>query len=163
MPIKGGKCTEKQLAALRAGKKDFISGDERTREIQSQGTKAAVEKRTLQAQKRTFAQHLAEILSLETKEGKTRKNGIAEGLVSALEKELASKKPNGKTINALFVAVRDTLGEAPSQKIDLNANVKTIGNWRDVPKKMENEPPPGAAVECSSDCVSVPTEERATA
>ena len=34
----------------------------------------------------------------------------------------------------LFEVLRDTLGEAPTQKIDINANVKTIGNWRELPK-----------------------------
>ena len=131
MPKKGEKCTEKQLAALRAGKKDLISGDERTKAIQAQGTKAAAEQRTQEAQKRTFAQHLAEALSITTADGKTRKHGIAEGLTKALEKELAKKNPNGKTVNALYTAIRDTIGEMPTQKVDINANVTNIGNWRD--------------------------------
>ncbi len=132
MPKKGEKCTEKQLAALRAGKKDLISGDERTKTIQAQGTKAAAEQRTQEAQKRTFAQHLAEALSLTTKDGKTRKHGIAEGLTKALENELAKKNPNGKTVNALYTAIRDTIGEMPTQKVDVNATANvTIGNWRD--------------------------------
>ena len=132
MPKKGEKCTEKQLAALRAGKKDLISGDERTKAIQAQGTKAAAELRTQEAQKRTFAQHLAEALSITTADGKTRKHGIAEGLTKALEKELAKKNPNGKTVNALYTAIRDTIGEMPTQKVDINAAATvTIGNWRD--------------------------------
>lgn len=132
MPKKGEKCTEKQLAALRAGKKDLISGDERTKAIQAQGTKAAAELRTQEAQKRTFAQHLAEALSITTADGKTRKHGIAEGLTKALEKELAKKNPNGKTVNALYTAIRDTIGEMPTQKVDVNATATvTIGNWRD--------------------------------
>lgn len=138
MPKKGEKCTEKQLAALKAGKKDFISGDERTKAIQAKGTKAAAEQRTQETERRTFAQLLAEELSIVTKEGKTRKNSIAAGLVEMLNKELAKKNPNGKTVNALYTAIRDTIGEMPTQKIDLNANVKTIGNWRDVLKK-END------------------------
>lgn len=133
MPKKGEKCTEKQLAALQAGKKDFISGDERTKAIQAQGTKAAAEARTQEAQKRTFAQHLSEALAITTADGKTRKHGIAEGLTKALENELRKKNPNGKTVNALYTAIRDTIGEMPTQKVDLNAtgNVN-IGNWRDV-------------------------------
>lgn len=145
MPKKGEKCTEKQLAALHAGKKDFISGDERTKAIQAQGTKKAAELRTQEAQKRTFAQHLAEALAITTKDGKTRKHGIAEGLTKALENELAKKNPNGKTVNALYTAIRDTIGEMPSQKIDLNANVKTIGNWRDLPNGSNDSAAPGTA------------------
>ena len=139
MPVKGGKCTEKQLAALQAGKKDFVSGDERTITIQSQGTKAAAKKRTEEAEKRTFAQHLAEALEIVTAEGKTRKHGIAEGLTKALENELSKKNPNGKTVNALYTAIRDTIGEMPTQKLDINANVKTIGNWRDCPQVPTDE------------------------
>lgn len=132
MPKKGEKCTEKQLAALQAGKKDFISGDERTKIIQAQGTKAAAIKRTEDAEKRTFAEHLAEALSITTADGKTRKHGIAEGLTKALENELRKKNPNGKTVNALYTAIRDTIGEMPAQKVDLNAKGNiTIGNWRE--------------------------------
>lgn len=141
MPKKGEKCTEKQLAALYAGKKDFISGDERTKIIQAQGTKAAAEQRTQEAQKRTFAQHLADTLSITTKEGKTRKHGIAEGLTRALENELSKKNPNGKTVNALYTAIRDTIGEMPVQKVDINANVTNIGNWRDKLPTSAAAPP----------------------
>lgn len=144
------KLTDKQRAALDKGRKQLTKGDERTRIIQAQGVEAATIARQEQAQKRTFAALLAEALAITTAEGKTRKHGIAEGLTKALEKELAKKNPNGKTVNALYTAIRDTIGEMPTQKIDLNANVKTVGNWRDalpaVPteeQQQEETPPPG--------------------
>ncbi|MBQ9113898.1 MAG: hypothetical protein IJY05_03140 [Clostridia bacterium] len=140
MPKKGEKPTEKQLAALRAGKKDFCRGEQRTREIAKKGTQASIQARQENVERRTFAQLLAEELSITTKEGKTRKNSIAKGLVEMLDKELAKSKPNGKTVNSIFVAIRDTIGEMPTQKIKLDAEVKTIGNWRDLPKSTtENE------------------------
>ena len=143
MPKKGEKPTEKQLAALRAGKKDFRSGEQRTREIAKKGTQASIQSRQENAERRTFAQLLAEELSITTKDGKTRKNSIAKGLVEMLDKELAKSKPNGKTVNSIFAAIRDTIGEMPTQKIKLDAEVKTIGNWRDLPKSTtENESPP---------------------
>lgn len=126
MPVKGGKCTEKQLAALQAGKKDFCSGEERTREIAKKGTQASIQARQTQAQAKTFAQILAEELNVLTKDGTPRKNGVAKKLVEAIEKA----KP--KEAAKLFEVLRDTLGEMPTQKIDINANVKTIGNWREV-------------------------------
>ena len=139
MPVKGGKCTEKQLAALMAGKKDFRSGEQRTHDIAKQGTQASILSRQKEAEKRTFAQLLAEELSIVTKEGKTRKNSIAAGLVELLNKELAKKNPNGKTVNALYTAIRDTIGEMPTTKIDVNANVATVGNWREVLKRTQED------------------------
>lgn len=127
MPKKGERCTEKQLAALHAGKKDFISGDERTKAIQAQGTKAAAEKRTQDAERRTFAQHLAEELEILNKDGEPVKREIARKFIQTV------KNATPKTAAKLFEVLRDTLGEAPTQKIDINANVKSIGNWRDIP------------------------------
>ena len=134
MPVKGGKPTEKQLEALNKGRKVLSKGDQRTKEISQLGAKTSVEKRQELGERQTFAQLLAEELSITTKDGKTRKNSIAKGLVEMLDKELAKSKPNGKTVNAIFAAIRDTIGEMPTQKIKLDANVKTIGNWRDLPK-----------------------------
>ena len=127
------KLTDKQREALDKGRKSFKSGDKWSEEQHAKGVVASVQKRQEEAEKRTFAALLAEALAITNAEGKTRKHGIAEGLTKALEKELAKKNPNGKTVNALYTAIRDTIGEMPSQKIDLNANVKTIGNWRDLP------------------------------
>lgn len=134
MPKKGEKCTEKQLAALRAGKKDFISGDKRTKDIQAQGTKAAAEKRTQDREKRTFAQHLAEELEILNKDGEPIKREIARKFIQTV------KNSSPKTAAKLFEVLRDTLGEAPTQKIDINANVKTIGNWREVLNKEQDQP-----------------------
>ena len=163
MPKKGEKCTEKQLAALQAGKKDFISGDERTKAIQAQGTKAAAEARTQEAQKRTFAQHLSEALAITTADGKTRKHGIAEGLTKALENELRKKNPNGKTVNALYTAIRDTIGEMPAQKVDLNAKGNiTIGNWREkLPTATDTNTAEDAAA-TADDSTATTAEETAT-
>lgn len=127
------KLTDKQREALDKGRKSFTRGDPWSQEVQKKATEKAVESRQEQAQKRTFAALLAEALAITNAEGKTRKHGIAEGLTKALEHELAKKNPNAKAVNALYTAIRDTIGEMPSQKIDLNANVKTIGNWRDLP------------------------------
>lgn len=126
------KLTDKQREALDKGRKSFKSGDKWSEEQHAKGVAASVQKRQDEAQKRTFAALLAEALAITTQDGKTRKHGIAEGLTKALEKELAKKNPNGKTVNALYTAIRDTIGEAPTQKIDLNATGNiTIGNWRD--------------------------------
>lgn len=127
------KLTDKQREALDKGRKSFKSGDKWSEEQHAKGVVASVQKRQEEAEKRTFAALLAEALAITNAEGKTRKHGIAEGLTKALEHELAKKNPNAKAVNALYTAIRDTIGEMPSQKIDLNANVKTIGNWRELP------------------------------
>jgi hypothetical protein len=119
MPKKGEKPTEKQLAALKAGKRDFVSGDERTKAIQAQGVRARVEKQEKQYQKATFAQLLAEELDIVREDGKTRRYKIAEGLAKMLETEVNKPNPNGKTINALFQAIRDTIGEKPQEKVSV--------------------------------------------
>lgn len=113
MPKKGEKPTEKQLAALRAGKKDFERGATRT----SEAGKKSAEKRKVEYQKATFAQLLAEELDIVREDGKTRRYKIAEGLAKMLETEVNKPNPNGKTINALFQAIRDTIGEKPQEKV----------------------------------------------
>lgn len=135
MPIKGGKPTEKQLSALRENQKRFKQGEARTKDFGSIGGKKSGEIRKEASQARTFAAILAEELNIiNERTGQPRKNGVAKKLVEAMEKA----KP--KEAAKLFEVLRDTLGEAPAQKIDINANVKTIGNWRDVPKSTtENE------------------------
>lgn len=126
MPVKGGKCTEKQLAALFENQKRFKQGEARTVEAGKKGGNESGHVRQQQAQAKTFAQILAEELNVLTKDGTPRKNGVAKKLVEAIEKA----KP--KEAAKLFEVLRDTLGEMPTQKIDINANVKTIGNWREV-------------------------------
>jgi hypothetical protein len=119
MPKKGEKPTEKQLAALRAGKKDFKSGEARTREIGAMGGRKQVENGRKEYDRRTFAELIAEKLDLVQPDGKTKRDAIADGLVNMLKKELAKEKPNGKTINALFQAIRDTVGEKPTDKVSV--------------------------------------------
>jgi hypothetical protein len=53
-------------------------------------------------------------------DGKPRKKAIAKGLVDMLEAELNKKKPNGKTVNQLFQAIRDTIGEKPQEKVSVD-------------------------------------------
>jgi hypothetical protein len=120
MPKKGEKPTEKQLAALRAGKKDLVSGDERTKAIQAKGVKARIEKQEKEYQRATFAQLLAEELDIVRPDGKTRRYKIAEGLAAMLEKELAKPNPNGKVVNQIFQAIRDTVGEKPTDKVSVD-------------------------------------------
>lgn len=125
--------TDKQRAALDKGRRSFKSGDEWSKIQHAKGVDAAVKKRQEASQAKTFAQILAEELNVLTKDGTPRKNGVAKKLVEAIEKA----KP--KEAAKLFEVLRDTLGEAPSQKIDINANVKTIGNWRDIPTNTTTE------------------------
>jgi hypothetical protein len=120
MPKKGEKPTEKQLAALRAGKKDFVSGDERTKAIQAQGVKARVEKQEKEYDRKTFAQCIGEQLDLVREDGTTRRSTIAKNLVKMLDTELAKPKPNGKVVNQIFQAIRDTVGEKPQEKVALD-------------------------------------------
>lgn len=126
------KLTDKQREALDKGRKSFKSGDEWSKEQHAKGVAASVQKRQTEAQARTFAAILAEELNVINEQtGKPRKNGVAKKLVEAMEKA----KP--KEAAKLFEVLRDTLGEAPTQKIDLNANVKTIGNWREALTETE--------------------------
>ena len=117
MPKKGEKANEKQLAALRANQKRFKQGEARTSELALKGVESRVEKQQVEYEKKTFAQLLAEELDIKRSDGKTRRYKIAEGLVDMLENELKKKKPNGKTINSLFTAIRDTVGEKPTDKV----------------------------------------------
>ena len=129
------KLTDKQREALDKGRKSFKSGDAWTKEQQAKGVAASIETRQEAAQARTFAAILAEELNVINKTtGEPRKNGVAKKLVEAMEKA----KP--KEAAKLFEVLRDTLGEAPTQKIDINANVKTIGNWREVLNKEQDQP-----------------------
>ena len=118
--------TEKQREALDKGRRSFKSGDEWSKIQHAKGVDAAVKKRQEASQAKTFAQILAEELNVLTKDGTPRKNGVAKKLVEAIE----HAKP--KEAAKLFEVLRDTLGEMPTHKIDINANVKTIGNWREV-------------------------------
>lgn len=128
------KLTDKQREALDKGRKSFKSGDAWSKEQHAKGVAAAVQKRQEEAQARTFAAILAEELNIINEQtGQPRKHGVAKKLVEAMEKA----KP--KEAAKLFEVLRDTLGEAPTQKIDINANVKNIGNWRDALKGKENE------------------------
>ena len=125
--------TDKQREALDKGRKSFKSGDEWSKIQHAKGVNAAVKKRQEASQARTFAQILAEELNVLTKDGTPRKNGVAKKLVEAIE----NAKP--KEAAKLFEVLRDTLGEVPAQKIDINANVKTIGNWREVLNNNDND------------------------
>ena len=120
MPKKGEKPTEKQLAALEAGRRKLVSGDEWSKEQQAKSIKARVEKQEKEYQKATFAQLLAEELDIVRPDGKTRRYKIAEGLATMLEKELAKPNPNGKVVNQIFQAIRDTVGEKPTDKVQVD-------------------------------------------
>lgn len=117
MPKKGEKPTEKQLAALNAGRRKLNSGDEWSKSVQAQGVKARVENDKKEYDRRTFAELIAEKLDLVQPDGKTKRDAIADGLVNMLKKELAKDNPNGKTLTALFQAIRDTIGEKPQEKV----------------------------------------------
>lgn len=120
MPKKGEKPTEKQLAALEAGRRKLVSGDEWSKEQQAKSIKARVEKQEKEYQKATFAQLLAEELDIVRPDGKTRRYKIAEGLATMLEKELTKPNPNGKVVNQIFQAIRDTVGEKPTDKVQVD-------------------------------------------
>lgn len=120
MPKKGEKPTEKQLAALEEGRRKFQSGEQWTKEAQSKGGKTTAENGKKEYQKATFAQLLAEELDIVRPDGKTRRYKIAEGLATMLEKELAKPNPNGKVVNQIFQAIRDTVGEKPTDKVSLD-------------------------------------------
>lgn len=119
MPKKGEKPTEKQLAALEEGRRKFQSGEQWTKEAQSKGGKATAENGKKEYQKATFAQLLAEELDIVRPDGKTRRYKIAEGLATMLEKELSKPNPNGKVVNQIFQAIRDTVGEKPTDKVSV--------------------------------------------
>lgn len=120
MPKKGEKPTEKQLAALKAHQKPFKQGEARTSEAGAKGGKKQVKNGQEEYEKKTFAQHLAEELEILNADGKPRKKNIAKGLVDMLEDELSKKKPNAKAVNAIFQAIRDTIGEKPTDKVALD-------------------------------------------
>ena len=120
MPKKGEKANEKQLAALRANQKPLRKGEQRTKEISAKGAEKSAEIRQVEGERKTFAQHLAEELEILNADGKPRKKKIAKGLVDMLEAELSKKKPNAKAVNAIFQAIRDTIGEKPQEKVSLD-------------------------------------------
>lgn len=122
MPKKGEKPTEKQLAALQANQKRLVKGEQRTKEISQKGNEAfkeSLKKNEVEYQRATFAQLLAEELDIVRPDGKTRRYKIAEGLATMLEKELAKPNPNGKVVNQIFQAIRDTVGEKPTDKVSV--------------------------------------------
>jgi hypothetical protein len=117
MPKKGEKPTEKQLAALKAHQQPFKQGEARTSEAGAKGGKATVENGHKEYDRRTFAELIAEKLDLVQPDGRTKRDAIADGLVNMLRNELAKEHPNGKTLTALFQAIRDTIGEKPQEKV----------------------------------------------
>lgn len=127
MPKKGQKPTEKQLAALEAGRQKLCSGEQRTKEIAQQGNEKSAEVRAEAAQRRRFSEEIAERLEILTTTGKTRKNAIAEKLVQMLISE-----DDPEVFEKLFKLARDTIGEMPTAKTELTQekpfeiNVKVI-------------------------------------
>lgn len=127
MPKKGQKPTEKQLAALEAGRQKFCQGEPRTKEASEKGAEKSAEVRAEAAQRRRFAEEIAEELDMVTTEGTTRKNAIAKKLVQMLV-----DADNPETLEKLFKLVRDTIGEMPTTKTELTQekpfeiNVKVI-------------------------------------
>jgi hypothetical protein len=120
------KLTDKQREALDRGRKTFKQGEARTKVFGSEGGKKSGEVRQEKAQARTFAQHLAEELELLNKDGEPLKREIARKFIQQV------KNASPKTAAKLFEVLRDTLGEAPIPKVDLNATGNiNIGNWRD--------------------------------
>ena len=119
MPKKGEKPTEKQLAALEAGRRKFVSGEQWTKEVQSKGGKAIVENGKKEYDRKTFAQCIGEQLDLVREDGTTRRSTIAKNLVKMLDAELAKPNPNGKVVNQTFQAIRDTVGEKPTDKVSV--------------------------------------------
>lgn len=119
MPKKGEKPTEKQLAALEAGRRKLVSGDEWSKEQQAKSIVARVENQEKQYDRKTFAQCIGEQLDLVREDGTTRRNTIAKRLVELLNAELAKPNPNGKVVNQIFQAIRDTVGEKPTDKVSV--------------------------------------------
>jgi ABC-type antimicrobial peptide transport system ATPase subunit len=119
MPKKGEKPTEKQLAALEAGRRKLVSGDEWSKEQQAKSIVARVENQEKEYDRKTFAQCIGEQLDLVREDGTTRRSTIAKNLVKMLDTELAKTKPNGKVVNQIFQAIRDTIGEKPQEKVSV--------------------------------------------
>lgn len=119
MPKKGEKPTEKQLAALEAGRRKLVSGDEWSKEQQAKSIVARVENQEKQYDRKTFAQCIGEQLDLVREDGTTRRNTIAKRLVELLDAELAKPNPNCKVVNQIFQAIRDTVGEKPTDKVSV--------------------------------------------
>ena len=119
MPKKGEKPTEKQLAALEAGRRKLVSGDEWSKEQQAKSIVARVENQEKQYDRKTFAQCIGEQLDLVREDGTTRRSTIAKNLVKMLDAELAKPNPNGKVVNQIFQAIRDTVGEKPTDKVSV--------------------------------------------
>ena len=120
MPKKGEKPTEKQLAALEAGRRKLVSGDEWSKEQQAKSIVARVENQEKQYDRKTFAQCIGEQLDLVREDGTTRRSTIAKRLVEMLDAELAKPNPNGKVVNQIFQAIRDTVGEKPTDKVQVD-------------------------------------------
>lgn len=120
MPKKGEKPTEKQLAALQENQKRFKQGEARTKEAGAKGGKATVENGNKEYDRKTFAQCIGEQLDLVREDGTTRRSTIAKNLVKMLDAELAKPNPNGKVVNQIFQAIRDTVGEKPTDKVSLD-------------------------------------------
>jgi hypothetical protein len=120
MPKKGEKPTEKQLAVLQENQKRFSQGDPRTKELSEKGNKVKSEKQEKEYDRKTFAQCIGEQLDLVREDGTTRRSTIAKNLVKMLDTELAKPKPNGKVVNQIFQAIRDTVGEKPTDKVSLD-------------------------------------------
>jgi hypothetical protein len=120
MPKKGEKANEKQLAALKAGRRSFVSGDKWSQEQHAKGIEARVEKQEKEYDRKTFAQCIGEQLDLVREDGTTRRSTIAKNLVKLLDQEIAKPKPNGKVVNQIFQAIRDTVGEKPTDKVSVD-------------------------------------------
>ena len=120
MPKKGEKPTEKQLAALEAGRRKLVSGDEWSKEQQAKSIVARVENQEKEYDRKTFAKCIGEQLDLVREDGTTRRSTIAKNLVKMLDAELAKPNPNGKMVNQIFQAIRDTVGEKPTDKVQVD-------------------------------------------
>lgn len=120
MPKKGEKANEKQLAALREHQVRLTKGDQRTKEISEKGNRIKAEKQEKEYDRKTFAQCIGEQLDLVREDGTTRRSTIAKNLVKLLDTELAKPKPNGKLVNQIFQALRDTVGEKPTDKVSVD-------------------------------------------
>ena len=120
MPKKGEKPTEKQLAALEAGRRSFKCGEQWTKEAQIKGGKTQVANGNKEYDRKTFAECIGEQLDLVREDGTTRRSTIAKRLVELLDAELAKPNPNGKVVNQIFQAIRDTVGEKPTDKVQVD-------------------------------------------
>ena len=120
MPKKGEKANEKQLAALEEGRRKFQCGEQWSKEAQSKGGKTTAENAKKEYDRKTFAQCIGEQLDLVREDGTTRRSTIAKNLVKLLDAELAKPNPNGKVVNQIFQAIRDTVGEKPTDKVSVD-------------------------------------------